>query len=130
MSYSKYLEQNILDHVFKGSKYPVPSLYVALFTDPPDNTGSGGTEVSGGSYARQSIDFDAATGMTPASTDSKADVQFPAATADWGTIKAVGIYDASSGGNMLLFADLVTNKTVSDRDIFTIPAGNFTIQLD
>ena len=55
--FSDYLEDKVLDHVFGGNAYTAPStLYVALYTVAPTDTG-GGTEVSGGSYARQSGAF-------------------------------------------------------------------------
>ena len=48
MSFSDYLENKILDHVFKGTVFTQPAnLYVALFTAGPNDVG-GGTEVNGG----------------------------------------------------------------------------------
>jgi hypothetical protein len=53
--FSDYLEDKVLDHVFGGNAYTAPTtLYVALYTVAPTDTG-GGTEVSGGAYARQSV---------------------------------------------------------------------------
>lgn len=130
MSYSTYLEQNLLDHVFAGNAYAVPSLYVALFTDMPNAGGTAGTEVSGGAYARQSIDFESATGSTPASTQNTAQIEFPIATNNWGTIVGVGLYDAASGGNMLLAASLTNPKTITSQDQLVIPDGDFDISLD
>ena len=55
--FSDYLEDKVLDHVFGGNAYTAPStLYVALYTVAPTDTG-GGTEVSGGAYARQTATF-------------------------------------------------------------------------
>jgi hypothetical protein len=49
--FSDYLEDKVLDHVFGGNAYTAPStLYVALYTVAPSDTG-GGTEVSGGEVA-------------------------------------------------------------------------------
>ena len=46
MSFSNYLETEILDHVFGGAAYTAPStLYVALYTATPNDAG-GGTELS------------------------------------------------------------------------------------
>ena len=53
MSFTNFLETEILDHVFAGAAYTAPSTkYLALFTGAPGETG-GGTEVSGGGYARR-----------------------------------------------------------------------------
>ena len=62
MSKSNFLENEILDHVLRNSSYTPPStVYAALFTSNPDEDGSG-TEVTGGSYARQAVTFGAASG--------------------------------------------------------------------
>ena len=54
--FSDYLEDKVLDHVFGGVAYTQPTKHVALYTVAPTDTG-GGTEVTGGAYARQSVAF-------------------------------------------------------------------------
>lgn len=94
----------ILDSELRGG-----SRWLALYTAAPTATANG-TEVSGGSYARQPITFDAASG---GATQNSATVTFPAATAPWGTIVAWAIVDASSGGNQR------TWKTISPISVGT-----------
>ena len=126
MSFSNYLENKVLDHVFGGSAYTAPAtLYVGLFTSDPGETGSG-TEVSGGSYARQTITFT----VTGSQASSSAAVEFPTATASWGTITYAAVYDAVSGGNLLASGALTTSKTIDSGDVFRIPSGDFDIDLD
>jgi hypothetical protein len=126
VSFSNYLENKVLDHVFGGVAYTAPAtLYVGLFTSSPGETGSG-TEVSGGSYARQTIAFT----VTGSQASNTAAVEFPTATASWGTITFAAIYDASSGGNLLAYGALTTSKTIDNGDVFRIPAGDFDINLD
>jgi hypothetical protein len=97
-----------------------------LYTAAPTDAG-GGTQVSGNAYARVSVAF-TVSGTTTAATNSAA-VEFAAATASWGTIVAVGIFDASTSGNLLAWADLTTSKTIDTGDIFRIPAGDLDITL-
>jgi len=126
-SFSDYMENKVIDHMLRNQAFTPPStLYVALYTVSPSDSG-GGTEVSGGSYARQTVTLSAASG---GSTSNSADVTFPTATADWGTIVAVGILDNSSGGNLLAWGGLSTSKTVNNGDQFKIPSGNLTISVD
>lgn len=126
MSFSNYLENKVLDHVFGGVAYTAPAtLYVGLFTSSPGETGSG-SEVSGGSYARQTIAFT----VTGSQASNTAAVEFPTATASWGTITFAAIYDALSGGNLLAYGALTTSKTIDNGDVFRIPAGDFDINLD
>jgi hypothetical protein len=126
MSFSDYLETKVLDHVFGGTAYTAPAtLYVALFTAAPSDSG-GGTEVSGGGYARQTIAF-TTSGDT---TSNTAAVEFPTATANYGTVTHVGIFDASTAGNLMAWAALTASKTIETGDVFRIPLGDLDITLN
>jgi len=126
MSFSNYLETKVLEHVFSGTAYTSPAtVYVGLFTSDPAEDGSG-TEISGGSYARQAGAF-TTTGNTATTSGA---IEFPTATASWGTITHIGIYDASSAGNLLAYAPLTASKAIASGDVFRIPAGDIDITLD
>jgi hypothetical protein len=114
-SASDYLELKVLDHVLKNTAYTSPTtVYAALFTTIPTDSGPG-TEVTGGSYARQAITFGSAS--SGASSNSVA-VTFPAATASWGAVVAFAIFDASTTGNMLFWGELL-----GPRKVFTVVPG-------
>lgn len=126
MSFSNYLENKVLLHVFGATAYTAPAtLYVGLFTSDPGEGGTG-TEVSGGSYARQTIAFTVAANQA----SNTAAVEFPTATASWGTVTYAAIYDAVSGGNLMAYGALTTSKTIASGDVLRIPAGDFDINLD
>jgi len=128
MSFSNYLETELLDHVFTNTAYTAPStLYLALFTSNPAVDASG-TEVttSGTAYARQTVKF-TVSGNT-ATTDAA--VEFPTATANYGTVSHGGIFDASSAGNLIAYAALTTSKAIETGDVFRVPAGDLDITLD
>ncbi len=130
---SDYLENAILDHLFRNSTYTRPAnIYIALFTAAPSDAG-GGTEVAGGSYARVAVATGASSGWDAASAGATANtstVTFPTATADWGTVTHVGLFDASTAGNLLMWAALTSSKTVQNNDIFRFNAGDIDITLD
>lgn len=130
MAFSNYLEKKLLEHTFRNVTYTPPTtVYVALFNTLPAGDGTGGTEVSGGAYARQAITYAAGTGGSPTSISSSALVQYPTATASWGTIVGAGIYDALTGGNLLEMGPLATSKTVGTGDAFAFPVGTYSISL-
>lgn len=123
---SDYLEGKIIDHLFRTSTFFKPSgIYVALFTAAPSDAG-GGTEVSGGSYARVQVTQADANWSAPSGGDGHTqnvnDITFPAPTADWGQITHFGIFDAASAGNLLFHGALTTPKTVNNGD----PAPKFS----
>ena len=126
--FSDYLEDKVLDHVFGGNAFTAPTtLYVALYTVAPSDTG-GGTEVSGGAYARQTGTF-TVSGTNPTTASNTAAIEYPTATANYGTVVAVGILDASSGGNLLAYSTLDSSKVVSSGDVFRFNAGDLDITL-
>ena len=121
---SDYLELKVLDHVLGTSAYTMPTtVYVGLSTGSFADDNSG-TELSGSGYARQSIAFDAAASGT---TDNTSAVDFPTATGSWGTVSHYGLFDASSGGNLLIHGAFTASKAVASGDILRIAAGELDI---
>jgi hypothetical protein len=110
------------------------NLYVALFTTTPFANNTGGVEVTGGSYARVAIaatgwsSISGATGSTPGQIQTTGATTFPTATADWGTITAIGLYDASTSGNLVELFPLFPTRAVFNGDTLTFAAGNIVIQ--
>ena len=125
---SNYLEEALLNHIFGGTAYTQPSnIYLGLFTSDPTDAGSG-TEVSGGSYARQEATWDAAANPTGAIT-TDADVTFPVASGDWGTVTHIGIFDAVSTGNLLFYGPLTASQVINTGNQFKIPSGQLAVTL-
>lgn len=141
---SDYLENKLIDHIFKATAYTAPAgLYFGLLTGAPSDTG-GGTEVSGGSYARVNLAPSATANWratqggntgpssgTTGTTSNGAAITFPAPTGNWGSITHFGIYDASTSGNLLFWGALTIAKTVNNGDAApTFAIDAFTLQLD
>lgn len=121
---SNFLENALVNAVLRNTAYSSPSIvYVGLFTSDPTDAGSG-TEVAGNGYARRSATF--ATPSNGVSTTS-ATIEFPQATGSWGTVAFFGIYDALTGGNLLIHGALTTSKTIDNGDVFRITSGNLTV---
>lgn len=134
---SNFLEDKILDHVLgEGARtFTSPAtIYLALFKE----TGTGtlanleaGTltdeiSTSGTAYARQGVNFSAASSGTAATNGT---VSWTTATADWGTVTAVAVMDASTAGNVLFYGNLTASKTISSGDTFQISSTNLTVSL-
>lgn len=133
-NFTDYLEQLVLEHLLGTSSWTKPTaLYVGLFTTVPADDGTGGVEVSGGSYARVQRDpsdsnwTDLGSG---GARENAAVITFPTATANWGTVVGFGIWDASSGGNLLLFNTVATSKPVNTGDTASIAAGALDVTQD
>ena len=123
---SNYLEDALINATLRNTSYTSPAtVYVGLYTSDPTDANTG-TEVSGGSYARTAVTFGAPSGG--ASTNSAA-VEFPQATASWGTVGWIGILDASTSGNLLYHTALDESKTIDNGDIFRISSGNLSVTL-
>jgi len=126
---SDYAELKVLDLLFKNTAFTAPNAYLGLFTSAPNDTG-GGTEVSGNGYARVQIDNKMASASS-GSISSNTNITFPAASGGaFGTITHIGIFDASTSGNLLAHGALTASKTISDGDTFQINSGSLTITID
>lgn len=121
--FSDYLENKILDHVFRNTVYTPPAIvYLALYTAAPTDAG-GGTQVSTGGYARQPITFGAASGGAIANTSA---VAFTASGGNFGTITHVGIFDALTSGNLLAWK-AITSVVINDGDTLNFPIGDIDV---
>jgi len=116
----------VLDLLLSAQTFTPPAtIYIALFTVTPSASG-GGTEVSGGSYARVALtanltNFPAASGQIK--TNGVA-IDFGNASANWGSVVAGAAMDASSGGNIVEWGPFAVARTVNNGDPFKINAGN------
>ena len=126
---SDYLEVKLLNLTLNGTAFTaVNNPHISLHTSDPTDAGTSSTEVTGGSYARVASSFATASG-TGGSVASDADATFPTATATWGTVGWIGLWDAASSGNMLYHTALDAAKTIDSGDVFKITTGNLTVTL-
>jgi len=115
-----YSEELVLDYVLTLS----PD-YVAFYTDIPDDLGAG-TEVVGGSYARQAVTF-ARSGSVLTNTTL---ITFPESTAPWGSVISAAIFDSVTGGIMIASGPLDASKVVGTGETITYPVGTLQIPID
>tara|TARA_Y100001933_G_scaffold258222_1_gene305882 strand:- start:966 stop:1349 length:384 start_codon:yes stop_codon:yes gene_type:complete len=127
MSFSNTFETHVLNYSFTTTSVTRPTAwYVGLFTADPTDSGSGATEISGSGYTRKTAAF-TVSGNTATTSGA---IEFDAAIGSWGTISHIGIFDASSSGNLLAHSNLSSSKTIGTGDVFRIPAGDIDITLD
>lgn len=127
MAKSTAYANEILDYLF-GSGSPA-TLYIGLYTDAPNADGTGGTEVTGGDYARKAVtnnDTEWPDAVDGVKQNANA-ITFATATANWGTVESAGVFAASSGGTPKYFGDLDTARTVNNGDAFSFAADQFVI---
>ena len=141
--FTNYLENKLIDHLFRATTYTPSTVYVGLMTAASGCDAGTVTEATGGSYARVSVtkadaswkgSHGSATGNssgTNGTLSNAAAITFPSPTGNWGTVTHFGIWDASSSGNLLVCSALTTPKTINNGDAapsFAIDA--LTIQVD
>lgn len=123
---SNYLENALINATLRNTSYTSPTtVYLALYTSDPTDADTG-TEVSGGSYARQSITFGSPSNGVSTNT---AAIEFPQATGSWGTVAYIGIRDASTSGNLLYHTALDASKTIATGDVFRVAIGSLSVTL-
>lgn len=129
---STYLANETLDHLLSLATFTAASpLYYALFTVSPTDAG-GGTEVTGGSYARQSVTNNA-TNFPAASGSAKSNgvaINFGTASANWGSVGYIALIDNSSGGNYYFWGSLTVGIPILNGDSLSFPIGTITFGID
>ena len=140
---SNYLENKLIDHLLRGQAFAAPAnVHVALFTAAPTDAG-GGTEVTGGAYARaavpatlanwagtQAAASTAASSGTGGATSNNAAITFPTTTAAWGTVTHFALFDAATGGNMLVQGALTTPRAIATGAATSFAAGSLAVTFD
>lgn len=132
--YTDYFARKLIDLSTGKTGVTTPTVYMALFTAVGTDAGTGFTEVTGGSYARvatAAADWNAAGASDPSTTTNANAINFPTASASWGTVVAIGAYDAATGGN-LLWWDYLGNfdwkpftATLASPSVLTAPAHGY-----
>jgi hypothetical protein len=116
MSFSNYLEAELLDHLFGKGSYAPPTIYVGLSAGAPTETGTS-SEASG----------------DPTQTQNATELVFPEATADWSSgsnMTHAVLYDAATAGNLLAYGTLSTPKAVTLGSTAKFAVGSITVELD
>lgn len=133
-SKTDYLELKVLDAILGAGYTPPATVYFALYSALPSDTG-GGTELIAGTapgYARlaatnNATNFPAATTNGGSGKGEKTvgvAMTFAANSggSNWPTVVAWALFDASTGGNPLLWGEIAP-LAILPAASFNIPAG-------
>lgn len=119
---SDYLGNKVLDHVLRNVTYTPPATkYLALFTTAT-TAGGGGTEVTGGSYARQSVTWTVADLVATENNDAVTFTNMPAAD-----VVAFAVMDAATAGNFLFYGTVSPTRTTTAGENLVVTAGDLAV---
>lgn len=137
---SNYLENRIIDHIFRGFAFAViPRTYISLHSSDPTEAGLTSNEVGGSGYTRATQLSNAvnwlssnssASGESTGSsgqTSNNVAITFPTPNGDWGTVTHFGVWDAPTGGNMLLKGQLTLPRTINTADVVSFPVSTLVV---
>lgn len=131
---TQYGAEKIGEHMFAQTSWTMPTeIWLGLHTASPGWLGSTTNEIStsgGTDYARVEItdilsQMDSDSGQI-LNTDV---IEFVAAGADWGVITHISFHDASVGGNMIAYEEMLESQQVLDGDVFQRAPSAIAIQL-
>ena len=133
--FSSYLDNKVLDHVFKGTSYATPTKYLAIF-----RSGDGLTENNSGTWDANELQSTAQGYHRIALADSTFDAasssaiknnvnyEFPVAESDWGTVSHVAIMDAETEGNVLAWGAIRNPVTMAEQPREILTGDQFIIR--
>lgn len=145
-AFTDFAENKLIDWLWRGQALPAlpAAWYFGLLTAVPGDDAAGLAEVAGGSYARvavvrslgnfagtQGVGTTAVSSGASATTSNNGLISFPAPTADWGTVRAIVLFDAAVGGNAWFAERLTEPRTIRAGDAPpSFLAGAFGFTLD
>ncbi len=102
--------------------------YLGLSSTEPTLAGGNVTEPAAGTgYAR--VQLTSLSEPTDGVVTNSANIDFAESTAAWGTMSHYAIFDAATGGNLLMYGRLSVSRTVEAATIMTIKAGSLNISV-
>lgn len=116
-----YMRHAVLNSLLRDTPYTPTTLYLALFTTATTVAGAG-TEVTGGSYARQAATLTLAAGGVTTNTGVLDHTGMPTAT-----VVDAALMDAASGGNMLVWGGLTAPVGYTAADVARWPIGAYQL---
>lgn len=115
MPLSEYAKNSLMEHLFRSQ------VYISLHSSDP--AGDGANEISGGSYARQTLmQFTQAKNGEKASSKDLMFEDMPKTA-----VTHIGVWDKPTGGNLLWGAELLAKKNVDEGDTFKVGAGRLIL---
>ena len=128
MSFTNTFETHVLNYMFTTSSVTRPTQwYLALFTSNPAEDASGSeVSTSGTAYTRKAVTFT----VSGNAASNSAEIEFPTATASFGTVTHFGVFNASSSGTLIAYGSLSTSKTIDTGDVLRVAASNINLTLD
>jgi len=129
MATTTHFLDRIMGNVFKSDTDPAlpTNYYIGLSTTNP---ASSVTEPSGGAYARVCITSPMKLGAPSGGViTNDSSISFPTSTASWGTVTHYVIYDAATGGNLLMYNALTNSIAVGAYTNVVIRTGDLELTL-
>lgn len=118
------IENQLLDALVGTASFTMTTPCKLALMTANGSDSAAGTEVTGGSYARQTIAFNAAASGSIANSATINFTGMPACT-----VVGIEIYDNAGTPKRLAYGALTANKTVASGDTIQFGAGNITLSL-
>ena len=128
--FSNYWENEVINHTIGKSSIKSPSVYIGLSSSEPNDDGSGLNEPDSSSYSRvrtYAEDWDSAFNGC---IENVKKIFFPLAVENWGLMTHFALFDATTGGNMIVYGTVSPSKNISSGQIPKFPAGELMISLN
>lgn len=125
-----YFLNSIMGNVFASKTSPaLPTrYYVGLSTTAPSMDGTDVTEPSSSvGYARIALDM-LSEPVNGAITNDDS-ITFNESISAWGTVTHFVIYDAETGGNLLMYDALTTPRAIEEATVVIIKKGSLNLTL-
>ena len=130
MPFSNYWRNHLLGHAFNKEVFAPLDVYcVGLSSAEPLRDASGLAEPSGGGYVRIATSASDWTDVSGGDIHNLDTIYLAEATVNWGWVYYFVLFDALTGGNMLVYGALTAGVDISAGDIKKFNANDLAVSL-
>lgn len=117
-------ENRMLDALVGTASYSANTPIKLALVTAAGNDATAGTEVSGGSYARQNITFSSASGGSISNSGTVTFTNMPTCT-----VVGIELWDSAGTPVRLAYGPLTSNKSLTSGDTLEFSASTITLSL-
>lgn len=128
MPKTNYLENGLLNKMFRQTAFTVPDGYIGLLTVITDGEAGTVTEATYTGYARVAMtSSNFGTASTTGAITNTAIISFGTNSSTSQTAVGIGVWDAASAGNLIYYQALSPSVPIGNGETARFPIGNLTI---
>ncbi len=128
---TNYYARILMGNIFQtDTSIPLPTnYYLAVSSTLPTASGTNVTEPPSSGSAYKRILLSNLEQLADGIITNSDVISYPESTSNWGTIPFYGVFDSMTGGNLIMYGEFDSPRTVEDSTVFSVKKGGLKLQI-